>query len=78
MLSTLVNIRSTQLGNTTVIQKLGYVSRITIKKGFSDDLAVMRQRVTFAQQAITWDRRRVSLLLFWDEVWVKGGAYTVE
>jgi hypothetical protein len=62
---------------TTAMQKLGYVRRITIKKGFSDDPVVMRQRVAFAQQATTWDRQRVSLLLFSDEVWVKGGAHTV-
>ena len=63
---------------TTAMKQLGYKRRIAVKKGFSDDPVVMRQRVAFAEQAKTWDRRRLALLLFSDEVWAKGGAHTIE
>jgi hypothetical protein len=63
---------------TTAIQQLGYKRRKAIRKGFSDNPIVMRKRVTFAEQAKTWDRRRLALLLFSDKVWAKGGAHTIE
>jgi hypothetical protein len=53
---------------TTAMHKLGYIRRTAVRKGFSNDERVMRQRVAFAEQAKLWDRTRVSMLLFSDEV----------
>lgn len=49
-----------------------------MKKAFSDDPRVMRERVAFAQEAIHWTRERLNVQMFSDEVWAKGGAHTVE
>ena len=36
----------------------------------------MRERLTFAQEGITWRRDRVQRICFTDEVWAMGGAHT--
>jgi len=46
------------------------------RKGFSDDPAVMRQRVAFAMEGLTWSRERLFSQAFSDEVWAYGGAFT--
>jgi hypothetical protein len=61
----------------TAFKLLGYVRRVSHKKGFSDDPQVMAQRVAFAQQGITWSQERVHRQMFSDEVWAMGGAHTV-
>jgi hypothetical protein len=60
------------------MQQLGYKRRKAIRKGFLDNPIVMRKRITFAEQAKTWDRRRLALLLFSNEIWAKGGAHTIK
>ena len=60
------------------MQSLGYKRRLAVKKGFSNDLVVINQRLLFAQEGKTWDRQQVASLLFSDKVWAKGGAHTVE
>ena len=61
----------------TAMKTLGYQRRVAKRKGFSADPHVMYERLEFAQQAINWTRERLYLQIFSDEVWVKGGAYTV-
>jgi hypothetical protein len=46
------------------------------RKGFLDDLAIMRQRVAFAMEGLTWSRERLFSQAFLDEVWAHGGAFT--
>ena len=46
------------------------------RKGFSDDPAVMAERLAFAEVGITWLLHRVRQQIYSDEVWAHGGAYT--
>lgn len=62
----------------TVFKLLGYTRRKSVRRGFSDDPAVMRQRVTSCEEAIHWTRERLYRQMFSDEVWANGGAYAVE
>ena len=55
---------------------LGYCRHTSKKKGYSEDLEVMTERVTFAQDGITWSRARLEAQLFSNEVWAMGGAHT--
>ena len=60
----------------TAFKLVGYGRRVAIKKGFSEDLDVMRERVDFAEEAITWTPERLFNQIFSDEVWAMGGAHT--
>jgi hypothetical protein len=46
------------------------------RKGFSEDPLVCQERLSFAQDGLTWPRSRVQRICFTDEVWVFGGAHT--
>ena len=61
---------------TTAFQDLKYCRRILKKKGFSEDPAICRERLSFAEDGITWQRSRVQRICFTDEVWAFGGAHT--
>jgi hypothetical protein len=60
----------------TAFRSIGYGRRVAKRKGFSDDPAVMRQRVAFAMEGLTWSRERLFSQAFSDEVWAHGGAFT--
>jgi hypothetical protein len=60
----------------TAYKDIGYSRHKSVKKGFSDDPAVMRQRIDFARDGLTWRRARVQRICFTDEVWAMGGAHT--
>jgi hypothetical protein len=60
----------------TAFKLVGYGRRIAPKKGFSEDPGVMRERVDFAEEAITWTPERLFNQIFSDEVWAMGGAHT--
>ncbi|PMD43874.1 hypothetical protein L207DRAFT_508660 [Hyaloscypha variabilis F] len=60
----------------TAFKSIGYGRRVAKRKGFSDDPDVMRQRVEFAREGLTWTRERLFLQCFSDEVWAYGGAFT--
>ncbi|KAH7412853.1 hypothetical protein BKA64DRAFT_740607 [Cadophora sp. MPI-SDFR-AT-0126] len=62
----------------TAFKLLGYARRKAVKKGFSDDPEVMRKRVAFAEEGLTWDQPRLYCQMFSDEVWANGGAHTME
>ena len=55
---------------------LGYGRRVSRKKRFSEDPRVMQERLTFAEDGITWPRERVQRVAFSDEVWAFGRAHT--
>ena len=55
----------------------GYVRRTSKKKGFSNDLDVMAERVEFAREGITWIEQRLFQQMFIDEVQAMGGLHTV-
>ena len=60
----------------TVFDLLGYCRRASKKKGFSTDLDVCQERLTFVQEAVQWPKERVNTQIFADEVWAMGGAHT--
>jgi hypothetical protein len=55
---------------------VGYGRRVAKRKGFSDDLEVMQERVDFVKEGLTWTPTRLFHQIFSDEVWAMGGAYT--
>jgi hypothetical protein len=61
---------------STDYKSIGYCRRVAHEKGFSDDPAVMRERLTFTQDGITRRRERVPKICFTDEVWAMRGAHT--
>jgi len=60
----------------TAFKLLGYGRRVSKKKGYSDDPAVIAERLAFAREAITWTPERLRQQIFSDEVWAHGGAHT--
>jgi hypothetical protein len=60
----------------TAFDLIGYTRKKSHKKGFSDDPAVARKRLAFAEQGLTWSFERVMNQIFSDEVWAMGGAHT--
>ena len=60
----------------TTFKLVGYGRRIAPKKRFSEDPGVMRERVDFAVEAITWTPKRLFNQIFLDEVWAMGGTHT--
>jgi len=54
----LPRLNARQQAIRTASNSLGY-HRGTSKKGFSEDLRVMTEGLTFAQEGITWSRERV-------------------
>jgi hypothetical protein len=60
----------------TAFKLVGYGRRVAKRKGFSDDPEVMAERVTFAQEGLTWTPERLFHQIFSDEVWAMGGAHT--
>jgi hypothetical protein len=60
----------------TAFKLVGYSRRVAKRKGFSDDLEVMQERVDFTEEAITWTPERLFHQVFSDEVWASGGAHT--
>lgn len=59
----------------TAFRSLGYSRRVAKRKGFSDDPAVIRKRLAFAEEGKTWSRERLYRQAFSDEVWAHGGAF---
>lgn len=47
------------------------------KKGFLEEPDVLKERVTFAQEGITWTRESVGNQIFSNKVWVIGGLFTI-
>jgi transposase len=60
----------------TAFKLVGYGRRVAKRKGFSDDPAVIAERLAFAKQGIQWTRERLMQQIFSDEVWASGGAHT--
>jgi hypothetical protein len=60
----------------TAFKSIGYGRRVAKRKGFSDDLVVIANRLAFAREAITWSQERLFLQAFSDKVWAHGGAFT--
>jgi hypothetical protein len=60
----------------TAFDLIGYTRKKSHKKGFSDDPAVARKQLAFAEQGLTWSFKRVMNQIFSDEVWAMGGAHT--
>jgi len=60
----------------TAFKLVGYGRRVAKKKGFSDDPVIIRERVDFAEEGLTWTPERLFHQIFSDEVWASGGAYT--
>lgn len=60
----------------TAYKDIGYGRHKSVKKGFSDNLAVMKQRVNFARDSLTWRKARIQRICFIDEIWAIGGAHT--
>jgi hypothetical protein len=60
----------------TAFDLIGYTRKKSHKKGFSDNPAVARKRLAFAEQGITWSFERVINQIFSDKVWAIGGAHT--
>src|SRR5947209_8249890 len=52
----------------TAFDLLGYCRRASKKKGFLEEPDVLEERVTFAQEGITWTRERVENQIFSDEI----------
>jgi hypothetical protein len=62
----------------TAFKLVGYGRRVAKKKGFSDDPAVIVERLAFAREGIQWTHVRLFRQIFSDEVWASGGARTQE
>jgi hypothetical protein len=60
----------------TAFRSVGYGRRVAKRKGFSDDPAVMAQRLAFAREGVTWTPERLARQVFSDEIWAHGGAFT--
>ncbi len=60
----------------TAFLRVGYRRRVAKRKGFSDDPAVMANRLAFAEDGLTWTRERLFRQVFSDEIWAHGGAFT--
>jgi hypothetical protein len=52
----------------TAFKSIGYSRQVAKRKGSSDNLAVIRQRVAFAQEGLTWTQERLYRQAFSDEV----------
>jgi len=60
----------------TAFKLVGYSRRVAKRKGFSDDPAVMAERLAFAKEGITWTPEKLFHQIFSNEVWASGGAHT--
>lgn len=60
----------------TAFKLVGYGRQIAKRKGFSDNPKVMAERLSFAEEGITWTVERLYNQICSDKVWAHGGAHT--